>query len=214
MQALWDCLASLPPAITALFGVALATAGWVYSAKRNRTLSKKQHTFNALLQASFAPKYQDAMDALREHLRAGKFPEDLSKTENSDVRKHLKFILNHYEFLAAGIRNGDISERLLRDSEKSTIIVLFESSEKYVHDTRDNRKRTSTYEHIQWLYERWHKTPVWWQCCIECAWGRPLYHDRHRWLVLVGALLILALLVIGFLHLPGEMFHPSSPPVP
>jgi hypothetical protein len=210
MAAMVQWIAALPTPLVALLAAALATVGWIYTARRNRSLSRKQHTFNALLQVSFNPLYHDNMTKIRAYVLQGHLPEEILADEHQAERNALKFVLNHYEFIAAGIRNGDISERLLRDSERGTIVRLFEVAQKYISSLRDERKRQVIYEHLEWLYVRWHeKQPSAWQCIVEWIAQRPLYHDRHKWVaaaILVGA--AIALVIID-LHLPGEMFNPS-----
>jgi hypothetical protein len=200
--AVWTYLSGLPQVIAALAAAALATAGWLYAARRQRALSRKQHTFNALLQTSFNAQYQAALVAIGKYLAAGKLPA-LDADEHADLRKNVVFLLNHYEFLSAGIRNGDISERLLRDSEKSTILRLFAVSEPFIVSLRDLRRRPSAYEHIEWLCDRWeHKPPARIQWTMEMIRGRAYYHSRYAWYTgIVWAIIIAAVLVAAY-YLP------------
>ena len=207
-------LAQLPAAAVGLIAASFATLGWVYILRRNRALSRKQHTFNALLQVSFNPLYHEHMATIRQFVVSGELPEIL-KDEHAKERRSLQFVLNHYEFIAAGFRNGDISERLLRDSERGTIVRLFQVSGKYVASVRDERARRVTYEHLEWLYVRWHeRKPTLWQEIVEWIIQRPLYHDSYKWIalgIIAGALLVI---IIIALHMPGAMFNPQtlSPP--
>jgi Domain of unknown function (DUF4760) len=202
-------LSSFSTVTAALVGVAMATLGWLYTCRRNLRLSRKQHTFTALLNTSFAPMYHENMDKIRVPINTRTMP-DLDASENAQQRRALQFILNYYEFIAAGVRNGDISERLLRDSERGTIVKLFEVSQGYIGSIKTARDRQAVYEHIEWLYKRWHESPPgWWQRVVEWAIQRPLYHDRHRWAVLVIVVLAVLALVVLYLHLPGEAFNPS-----
>jgi hypothetical protein len=202
MSDLWDWICTLPAVVGILAGALLATLGWIHTARRQRALSCKQHTFNALLQASFNQQYQHALNKVRPHLRAGNLP-DLNLTENATLKDDVIFLLNHYEFLAAGIRNGDISERLLKDSEKSTVLHLYKTCEKLIHNLRDSRNRRTSFEHIEWLHDRWAaKRPGLFQAALEWLAQRPLYHSYHQWLVLGGAVVVLLLLATGWAHLP------------
>jgi hypothetical protein len=49
-----------------LIGAGLATCGWLYGARRARTLPRKQHTVNVMLQAAFNQSYREAEKTLRE----------------------------------------------------------------------------------------------------------------------------------------------------
>lgn len=184
------------PSIPAILAAAiLATVGWIYTARKSRMLMRRQHTFNALLQASFDERFQTSLDNIRDHIRAGCFP-DLNLADNETLKRDVVFLLNHYEFLAAGIRLGDISEKLLKDSERGTIISLFKTSEPFILAVKDNRKRMTTFEHIEWLYERWHEKPcTWWQILLEFIAGRPLYENYYQWLILAS--LIFVIIIVG-----------------
>ena len=200
-------LASIETPVAVLIGVVLATLGWLYSARRQRTVMRKQHTFDALLRTTFNKGYQDALTAVREYILAGKFP-DRGTDEFKEIAPHCRFLLNHYEVLAAGIRSGDISEKLLKDTERFTIQRLFETAEasSYITSVRDERKRRVIFEHVEWLYERWHEMPPpWWQTLIEVAWARPLYHHYYRWVIIgvVAALLFAAILLYAAVLLIG-----------
>ncbi|MGO8839599.1 MAG: DUF4760 domain-containing protein [Methyloceanibacter sp.] len=86
--------------------------------------------------------------------------------------------------MAAGLRNGDFDENLVRDSERGTILSLVNACEKLIWKLRDERKRQSIYEHLEWLRRRWEtKPPSWWQRLIEWCISRPLpgrKYDPHN----------------------------------
>jgi hypothetical protein len=160
-----------------LIGAVCATAGWVYTSRRARTLARKQHTVNIMLQASLNKEFRSARDDVAPHVRAKQVP-DLNLQENKDLRISLRMILNHYEFMAAGVRNGDFDEVLLRDSERGTIMSLFEGCHDYIWGLRNNRSRLTIYEHLEWLHGRWEtKRPRWQRACEFCI-GRPLPGKR------------------------------------
>jgi len=193
---------SLPVVVGILVGAVLATIGWIYTARRARNLSRRQHTFNALLTVSCNLEYQQSSNRLRPLVRAKSIP-DVPLEGESELRDDLTLLLNHFEFLAAGLRNGDISERLLRDSERGTIIGLVEASEAFIQKVRDTRHRQSIFEHVEWLHRRWKDSPpVWWQQIIEQVIGHPLRYDSHRWWWLGGVALALLALVVLWIHIP------------
>ncbi|MGA9796205.1 MAG: DUF4760 domain-containing protein [Rhizomicrobium sp.] len=209
----WHEIMTIPAPTSALIAITFATLGWLYTARRSRAISRKQHTFNALLQSSFNEKYHENLNVIRPFLRKGEFP-DLSANQTDPaivlVRESLRFILNHYEFIAAGIRNGDVSEKLLKDTERGTIIRIFEVAHKYVAAQRDSLRR-STFEHIEWLFIRWKEAPpTRWQRFVEWVIARPLYYDAQKWIALAILIGVLSLIFIAYLHLPGELFNPLS----
>lgn len=88
------------------------------------------------------------------HIKACSVP-DLKQEHNKDLAGEFRFVLNHYEFMCAGLRNGDFDEKLVKDSERGTIVGLFSCCEQYIYTLRDNRDRQSIYEHLEWIYNRW-----------------------------------------------------------
>ena len=88
-------------AIAALIAASLATTGWLYTARRARTLSRKQHTVTVMLQASFSKEFQDHIKNVRPYLIACTLPTKLD--DKSDLRDAVQRLLNHYEFIAAGL---------------------------------------------------------------------------------------------------------------
>ncbi|MBA3447801.1 MAG: DUF4760 domain-containing protein [Pseudaminobacter sp.] len=170
----------MEPTIAVLIAAGLATTGWIYAARKARTLARKQHTINVLLQASFNKEFLEARNALSPHLKACVFPEDVSRGENEPLRAQFRSILNHYEFVAAALRNGDFAERLMFDSERASAMALYKCCETYIWNQRSNRDRMALYEHLEWLYIRWEKEPPGRiQRCFEFLRGAPLYGKRN-----------------------------------
>lgn len=203
MHQIWNWLRDIPLIAGILLAAVLATIGWIYTARRARTLSRRQHTFNALLTVSCNSQYQEASNRLRPMIRAKNIPEVPLDGQNQ-IRDDLTMLLNHFEFLAAGLRNGDIAERLLKDSERGTIIGLYEASEPFIQRVRDTRQRQAIFEHLDWIYRRWkEKPPTWWQYVIEFVIGYPLRHDSHRWYWVAGIVLVMLALFVGWLHIPA-----------
>jgi hypothetical protein len=165
-------------AIAALIAASLATVGWVYTARRARALSRKQHTITVMLQASFNKEFQEHIKLVAPILKG---EEDHKKIEtDQELRIATRKILNHYEFIAAGLRNGDFDEQLVMDSERTAIVQLYAGCEQYIWSLRENRKRMSTYEHLEWLHARWtnsNRNNL--KSCIEWLRQKPFQGNRH-----------------------------------
>ncbi|HEY1615747.1 MAG TPA: DUF4760 domain-containing protein [Rhizomicrobium sp.] len=165
----------------AIIGALLATCGWLYTARRARALSKKQQTVNVMLQASFNADYQKAVLIVSELINNNAKIPDLRAAGMEEKRAAFRRVANHYEFMAAGLRNGDFDERLIRDSERGAAIQIFEKGEEYIRGLRNVRRRTTLYEHLEWLYDRWERRPPpWWQCCAEWCLARPFSGRRVK----------------------------------
>lgn len=170
-------LDSLLPQHAVLIGAALATTGWLYTARRQRTVARKQHTLNVMLQAEYATTHREAMNAVRPSLSSGKCP-DITGADQAD-RESYRTILNHYELLSAGIRNGDFDERMVRDAHRGSIVCMYEACEQQIFKMRNARRRQTIYEHFEWLYKRWEKKrPSKIQKAIEWIKGAPFGGSR------------------------------------
>lgn len=162
-----------------LIGAGLATLGWLYTGRRSRTLAKKQHTFNTLLMAAFNENFQGYLKAAAPHLKKRQAP-DFQQVNQEDNYIAFRSLLNHYEFIAAAVRNGDVDEQLLKDSEKTSIIALFQTCHDHIYGLRNSRQRQSAYEHLEWLYDRWtEKPPGWFTRKLEWIIGRPIQGSRN-----------------------------------
>lgn len=161
-----------------LTGVA-ATIGWIYTARRTWMLSRKQHTISIILQGNFDDGYTLARDTIAPLVRAQKI--DFDKLDGTEVEKSLRRVLDHSEFVAAGVRSGDVDEALLKDSEMYAFVTLFEAAEDYIRRVRDARGHAPLYEHFEWIHARWRKSPpnaV--QRFSEVVMGRPSHPNAAR----------------------------------
>ena len=166
-------------AAAALFSAALATTGWLYTARRARTLSRKQHTVAVMLQASFNSEFKNIYKSMRIHIRDKTIPNPL--TGDPELVDSIRRVLNHYEFIAAGLRNGDFDEQLVLDSERSTILNIYDGCSEYIWALRNDRKRMAIYEHLEWLSARWNDTsarPM--KTFLEWVRQRPFQGARHN----------------------------------
>lgn len=135
----------------------LATIGWVYTARRART--RKQHTINIILEGNFDLEMRNAHAELIPIFRGEDVFPAVGSDRHKEIQPKLRFVLNHFEFIAAGIRRGDMDERLVMDAQRGTILTAFEKSEPHILWVRSNRRNQSVYEHLEWLHKRWEKSP-------------------------------------------------------
>jgi hypothetical protein len=161
----------------ALIAATLATIGWLYTARRARTLSRKQHTINVILQSSFNKDFSEACVKLIALIKNDKVN---TLADGSEDREAFRLVANHYEFLSAGIRNGDFDEQLMKDCLRAQLIEFYSKSADFIWKQRDNRRRQAIYEHLEWLYVRWEKSkPRFYQRWLERVISRPLQGRRR-----------------------------------
>nr|WP_256099127.1 DUF4760 domain-containing protein [Variovorax sp. SG517] len=138
------------------FAAILATLGWCVTAWVAIKNSVKQHTINTLLQSRLSKTYMDYADAVNKH-----FGEHLSKapasrpvdaTQGID-QASLRYILNYFEYIALGIRYGDLHEGMLQRSLFSIIGNTTSYSKHWIDAAVAKNDRT--YCHLRWLMNRW-----------------------------------------------------------
>jgi hypothetical protein len=156
---------------------AAAVIGWICTSLVSIQNSVKQHTVNSLLQsrlsATFIEKGKE-LDALllQDGKRRPLTLEDCKPTSDETTSKGVaavRYMLNYYEFIAVGVRQGDLDEKLLRQTVRGIVCSLVITARSYVEesrrpelealakcDDRDVRQEgPRTYRNLLWLYEKW-----------------------------------------------------------
>ncbi|PIT07246.1 DUF4760 domain-containing protein [Snodgrassella communis] len=64
-------------------------------------------------------------------------------------------VLNNYEFMAAGIKEGAFDEEIYKRMKRSLIIKDWEKLELYVRALRKREQRDRLFSEFQWLAEKW-----------------------------------------------------------
>lgn len=156
----------------------VALAGWMvqsFVAMRN---SRKQHTMNVLLQTrlnEIPAKHIKQIDKTFPNGADISYAE-LSKEENRDAYESVRWILNYYEFVATGIRHGDLDENLMCDCICSQLCVFCKRADDVIRNVRseDDRGRPTiekarVLRSLRKLQRRWQgkidrrtRRPRWW----------------------------------------------------
>lgn len=92
---------------------------------------------------------------------------------NSNIRKYAKgddarsenaaairYVLNHFEYVAVGIQNGIYDEAMFKNASFSTIMEIRRHTETYISDVRAEQRRDTIYQEFCWLCERWKTKPL------------------------------------------------------
>ena len=157
-------------------GILAAATGWVVTSMVNLHNARRQHTVNVLLQSRLSQAYQQRLrDVVKAFpvtpkvtpIKAG----DWDVAENLEAIDGVKYLLNYFEFVAVGIRTGDLDEKTLKMSLRGILITLCDMADIYIRyqrgelDENDGYPSKRSYEHMLWLRDRW---------------KRPLFLDRAR----------------------------------
>lgn len=146
-------------------GVVSAICGWIVAGMITVRNSTKQHTMNLLLESRLSPTYMQYANAINSNffepcgtprmVPIGAYIEG----ESEDQYRALTFILNYFEFVAVGIRCGDLDERIVKNTYRGIFINLVTISDRIIcHQRRDDGKtvgKPKCLEHLLWLDRRW-----------------------------------------------------------
>ena len=162
-------------AIATLIGVVVAIVSLMITLRRQRSLNRTQHTFNALLQTSLNEQYQRHLDRVRPYFRSSKNINDIVESDG-ELKTSVNFLLYHYEFLAGGVRYGDLSESFLQSDQGHIIRELYKMTRPHIAQWREKAHNPKLFDQIQWLCNRWFdEKPGSVQRFAERIRGRPFF---------------------------------------
>jgi hypothetical protein len=79
-------------------------------------------------------------------------------TSNAELMHDINSVLNYFEFIAVGIRYGDLDESFLKEVMGGIITRMCSKASLYLAFIRDSKNGLGgvrTFEHLVWLNERW-----------------------------------------------------------
>ena len=142
--------------------------GWLVHAGIMARHQKVQHTLNLILQTRMSPEFQSNVRNMR-LVFAGDIPEnaikeyfDLKGTKKAKLSQDEKdnvfaamYLANFYEFMAAGIRRGDLDEDLAYDCIGGLLISIKDRCKHLISIKRASDP--SNYVEIEALADSWQK---------------------------------------------------------
>jgi hypothetical protein len=160
------------PAIAVTVGF-FATLGWLYTNYMNARHQQRAHTMNLLLslrtnsvlnehRINFFKRYPPGTKILKSDL-------DELKTERADPTKYnitssqrststldsVQYMLNLYEFICVGMRQGDLDETIIRMSLRRILVQYSETVGPYIEDVRSTGgKGSRVYENYLYYVDR------------------------------------------------------------
>lgn len=144
--------------ILTVIGVSSAAAGWIIAGIINIRNSIRQHTVTTLLQSRLSATYMSYADKLSAHY----MDYEKRKKENPALRElptdnvdvlALRYILNYFEFIAIGIKKGDLDEQTLKDSLRGILRKNVAMSRPWIKNCQTDNP--SVFCHVLWLERRW-----------------------------------------------------------
>lgn len=147
--------------IITMGSIVAAVTGWIITSWVSLRNTKRQHTITVLLQSRLSQAYQQRMkDAIAIYPVTPNltlFQEcDLNCPEKKEAIEGIKYLLNYFEFIAVGIKYGDLDEKTLRQSMRGILNTLVTISDIYIKYSI--KKYPLVYEHLLWLNNKWRQT--------------------------------------------------------
>lgn len=155
-----------------LLGVAAAMCGWLISSMVAIRNSIRQHTVTILLQSRLSQTYVDRASRVYERYF---HPYGMRYLTEEEVRSNapeaelvaLRYVLSYLEFIAIGIRYGDLDEKLMRRTLRDLVCSLYEAAgatlakgPRRISDGEAADRRgmpaITTLESLTWLYGYWY----------------------------------------------------------
>lgn len=142
--------------IAVIIAAAVAILGIFYTARQQRKMLRKQHTFQVIDRLNDWEAMDWHVDFAAGLIRRGAIPQICNEGQKADCDK-LDWLLNYYEFLASAIICGDIDEELVKRTEESRLCRSYLKLLPYVREAREDRDDDKTWENLEFLVYRWVK---------------------------------------------------------
>jgi hypothetical protein len=152
-----------PSAVMAAAG--LATLGWLVSASNQRTLSRKQHTLNLLIQMRHAELYNKHVIALTKLSPGTAKPSpyltdvlnEITLPANDDegaFKRAVIYVMNYWEFVCAAVVVGDLDADLVRRTVRQNIVGYHDKFSAIIDHERALGQKL-VYRHLRDVANEW-----------------------------------------------------------
>ena len=131
--------------------------------------SRKQHTVNVLFHTRLSSEFLKRTGIIKQHF-PGILPITCDALETVSAKttpekspmEAVKFMLNYYEFVAAGIRHGDLDNRLVCDCLCTALCTFFDRCEDVIKNARGEdakgrpvEEKARIFRNLIWLRVKW-----------------------------------------------------------
>jgi len=146
--------------------ISAIAAIWVI--KSSKTQEKRRATIDVVMHQKKDDALQSARRVVLKLHESGEcnFAKYLEST-SSEEYKSILLVLNGYEFVASGIREGAFDEKTYKRLRYSTVLRDWGNLCAFILAFRRSKKIDELFQEFEWLYEQWK--------------DRPLKPYRKRW---------------------------------
>ncbi len=146
----------------------VAVTGFTVGAYVSIRNSVKQHTISTLLDSRLSTTYMEHAKVINETFFVEGKICPLTPTEMKEglADGSITYILNYLEFIAVGIRSGDLDEWVLRRTIRGMVCNLEMALQIYIQESQKLKRlpprwmiwkprKSKAFEHVSWLAKKW-----------------------------------------------------------
>jgi LEA14-like dessication related protein len=142
-----------------LFVLMVTALAALWSIRSQKVISKKRATIDLMMKMKQDPSMEGVYSILtRVNNNSTESMETFAYT-NSDVctieAEKIRYLLNYYETISVGIKNGIYDESIIIDSRLSVMIMTFKFSRQYIAKVRELNKTSTAYVHFEERINKW-----------------------------------------------------------
>lgn len=79
---------------------------------------------------------------------------------NSDEANEVRYVLNHWERVFVGLRQGIYDEKMLREANYNTVLNTWAQAKPYIEAVRETEKKQTYYQCLERYAEQWKRKPL------------------------------------------------------
>lgn len=144
-----------------LIGAAAVIIGWLFTTRAQAIDSTKANTMKILMESRFSDEYSRNLKATTKIFTVQRtiqgdnccLPVNVFSSSTPDEIDSINYMLNYFEFIAVGIRCGDLDEQLIRQSLRTIILTNYKFYKLIIEDKQ--KKTSSALENLTCLAKRW-----------------------------------------------------------
>lgn len=131
---------------------------WTLSTSQRQ--EKRRATVDVLLDTLRDPEFRAARTKVRQLVNAGLNIPRLLSDEGLADRLIILTILNRYEFMAAGLREGAFDTGIYQRMYHSNVLADWRDLHAFIVAYRAKRERPTTFQELEQLVEEWQANPL------------------------------------------------------
>lgn len=135
-----------------------------WAVRRNQIIARKRATIDLVLAQRSDEKLQvhkDCFVKLNDDKNGNNLATYASKPhKGGEEAKAILGVLNNYEFIAAGIREGAFCEKTYKRMVYGILVQDYEALKGFIQEVRRSREHKTLFQEFEWLGKKWKKKPL------------------------------------------------------